>query len=367
MKLVTIIGARPQFIKAAMVSKAIDLNNVEHNNNVISEIIIHTGQHYDYNMSHVFFSQLEIPEPDYHLEVGSGSHGLMTGTMLIKIEEVLQKEQPNWVVVYGDTNSTLAGALAAAKLHIPVAHVEAGLRSFNKQMPEEVNRILADHVSHLLFAPTDTALSNLAAESIVAGVTKSGDVMLDAFLFHQTIAANNSCILSDLGIEQGTYCLATVHRAENTDDQRRLTGIFRALDAIGRKNCKVILPLHPRTRKALAYSGIDLKNLSGVRFIEPVSYLDMVQLEAHANVILTDSGGIQKEAYFAGVPCITLRGETEWLETVKNGVNILAGAETNTILEMYGKALKVDVKLKDGIYGDGHAAEKIVKQLALSC
>lgn len=363
LRIITIVGTRPQFIKAAMVSRAIEQYNLEHPNRVINEIIVHTGQHYDHNMSQVFFNELEIPEPDFHLEVGSGSHGLMTGKMLVKIEDVLHKEQPDWVVVYGDTNSTLAGALAAAKLHIPVAHVEAGLRSFNKQMPEEINRLLTDHVSHLLFAPTDTAVSNLAAESIVHGVAKSGDVMLDAFLLHKSIAADKSGILDDLGVERGNYCLATVHRAENTDNLSRLTGIFRALDIIGSKNHQVILPLHPRTHKTLADKEIDLHSLSGVRIIEPVSYLDMIQLESNSKIIFTDSGGVQKEACFAGIPCVTLRDETEWVETVESGINFLAGSDVDGTVVAFNRALAADMKTTNGIYGDGQAAEKIVELL----
>jgi UDP-GlcNAc3NAcA epimerase len=367
MKIVTIIGARPQFIKAATVSSAIDILNMDSPRLDVQEIIVHTGQHYDYNMSKVFFDELNIPEPDCHLGIGSGNHGRMTGAMLTAVEEVLIAEQPDWTLVYGDTNSTLAGALAAAKLHIPVAHVEAGLRSFNKQMPEEINRLLTDHVSRILFAPTVTAVSNLASENITEGVIKSGDVMLDAYLMHKAEAASKSDILTVLNLAGGCYFLATVHRQENTDNGERLFSIFRALDAIGRKNHKVILPLHPRTRKALADKKIDLNGLLGVQTIEPVGYLDMIQLEVNANIVFTDSGGVQKEAYFAGVPCVTLRDETEWVETVEAGVNFLAGADTEAIIEAYEKALAVDVQLADGLYGDGHAAEKIVESLLSAC
>jgi UDP-GlcNAc3NAcA epimerase len=367
MKLVTIVGARPQFIKAATVSRVIEKLNVDNPRSDVQEFIVHTGQHYDFNMNEVFFDELNIPEPDYHLEAGSGSHGHMTGNMLARIEDVLQHEQPDWVLVYGDTNSTLAGALASAKLRIPVAHVEAGLRSFNKKMPEEINRLLTDHVSRLLFAPTDTAVFNLAAESITDGVIKCGDVMLDAYLMHKAAAASKSDILHVLNLDGGCYSLATVHRQENTDDGERLSTIFRALDAIGRKNHRVILPLHPHTRKALADKRIDLNDLAGVQAIEPVGYLDMIQLEVNANLVFTDSGGVQKEAYFAGVPCVTLRDETEWVETVDAGVNFLAGADTETIVEAGARALTVDVRLADGLYGDGHAAKKIVDSLLSAC
>jgi UDP-N-acetylglucosamine 2-epimerase len=287
----------------------------------------------------------------------------MTGAMLSGIEEVLIAERPNWILVYGDTNSTLAGALAAAKLDIPVAHVEAGLRSFNKKMPEEINRILTDHVSRILFAPTVTAVSNLSAEGITDGVIKSGDVMLDAYLVHKAAAASKSDILTALNIDGGCYFLATVHRQENTDNGERLISIFRALDAIGRNNHKVILPLHPRTRKVVADKRIDLNGLPGVQAIEPVSYLDMIQLEVNSSLIFTDSGGVQKEAYFAGVPCVTLRDETEWVETIDAGVNFLAGASTDAIVEAYERALNVDVRLVDGLYGDGDAAQKVVESL----
>jgi UDP-N-acetylglucosamine 2-epimerase len=367
MKVITIAGARPQFVKAATVSCAFLKAKINQSMTEVFEIIVHTGQHYDYNMSKVFFDDLNIPEPYYHLEVGSGSHGHMTGTMLTKIEDVLQRERPDVVLVYGDTNSTLAGSLAAAKLHFPVAHVEAGLRSFNKKMPEEINRLLTDHVSSFLFAPTETAVNNLKSESIVQGVVKSGDVMLDAYLMHKEKAASKSDILSKLNIDRNGYALATVHRQENTDDDRRLEAIFRAFDKIGANSHRILLPLHPRTRKALAEKGIDPKIYSGVQIIEPVGYLEMIQLEINADVILTDSGGMQKEAYFAGVPCVTLRNETEWVETVEAGVNFLAGAETDAIVKAYERALSVDVRLAEGLFGDGHAAEKIVETLISEC
>jgi UDP-GlcNAc3NAcA epimerase len=316
-----------------------------------------------FNMSRVFFDQLKIPEPNYHLEVGSGSHGDMTGRMLGKLETVLMNERPDWVLVYGDTNSTLAGALSAAKLHIPVAHVEAGLRSFNKRMPEEINRVLTDHLSQLLFSPTDVAIKNLGREGIVDGVFNVGDVMLDAFLHHRASTENRSRILSSLGLEPGQYFLATVHRQENTDDRNRLLGIFRAFERIGSHGFNIILPLHPRTRKALQENNFDIQPKTNMTIIEPVGYLDMIHLEANAALIFTDSGGVQKEAYFAGVPCVTLRNETEWVETVEAGVNFLAGAETDSILNAFERARGANVCLKPGLYGDGHAAEKIVERL----
>jgi UDP-GlcNAc3NAcA epimerase len=363
-KIATIIGARPQFIKASTVSRAISHRPSNGKWNApIREIIIHTGQHYDFNMSRLFFEQLGIPDPEHHLEIGSGLHGDMTGRMLAKLEEVLLNERLDWVLVYGDTNSTLAGALAAAKLHLPVAHVEAGLRSFNKRMPEEINRVLTDHVSQILFAPTETAVENLRKEGITEGVSNVGDVMLDAFLFHQATAAGQSTILNELQMKKGQYFLATIHRQENTDDPVRLFRIIKALETVAHKSFNVILPLHPRTRKILQKNDLLPPEGSVLRFIEPVGYVDMIHLEANAALIFTDSGGVQKEAYFAGVPCVTLRDETEWVETVEAGVNFLAGAETDSIIAAYERARAVDVKLKPGLYGNGHAAEAIVKHL----
>jgi UDP-GlcNAc3NAcA epimerase len=362
MKIVTIIGARPQFIKAGIVSRAI----AKYRRNAaqsIQERVVHTGQHYDYNMSRIFFNDLSIPEPQYHLEIGSGNHGDMTGRMLGKLEEVLLAEKPDWALVYGDTNSTLAGALAAAKLLIPVTHVEAGLRSFNRSMPEEINRVLTDHVSQLLFVPTDAAIKNLAQEGITDGVFKVGDVMLDAFLLYKSDAKLNSTILSDLSLEPKKYYLATVHRQENTDDSNRLSGIFSALRKIGKNGTPIICPLHPRTQKIMKEHGIQIHSGTEVRIIEPVGYLDMIHLEENAALIFTDSGGVQKEAYFAGVPCVTLRNETEWVETVDAGVNFLAGAQSENIIATFECAKRVHVHLKSGLYGDGHAAEKIVNCL----
>ena len=357
MKITTIIGARPQFIKAAVVSRAIADSNklVASNSSLVTEVIVHTGQHYDHNMSEVFFKELEIPEPHLNLEVGSGYHGQQTGQMLIKLEEVMLSEKPDWVLVYGDTNSTLAGALAAVKLHIPVAHVEAGLRSFNKSMPEEHNRVLTDHCSDLLFCPTSAAVKNLKIEGVANGVHRVGDVMFDSVLFNTELATKRSKILETLKLQNKAYALATVHRAENTDDSPRLQAIFEALEKISSESLRVVLPLHPRTRKlydALRFSGAKIK------IIEPVSYLDMLQLEQQARLILTDSGGVQKEAYWMKVPCITLRDETEWIETVEAGWNILAGADRDKIVE----SAKTDRKPSKQYpaYGDGKAGEKIV-------
>ncbi len=320
------------------------------------EVILHTGQHYDYGMSQVFFDELDISLPDVNLGIGSGSHGRQTGQMLMGIEAVLLEERPDWVLVYGDTNSTLAGALAAVKLHIPVAHVEAGLRSFNRRMPEEINRVLTDHVATLLFCPTQTAVDNLRAEGILAGVHNVGDVMCDALLHDGVLAAERSLILEDLGIQEGAYLLTTVHRPRNTDDPTRLRAILDALEAVG--DC-VIFPAHPRTRQAVVEQAQRVP--SNVRLMEPVGYLDMLRLERHARAILTDSGGIQKEAYLFGVPCLTLREETEWVETVRAGWNRLVGADRDRIVEAV-MDLHVPAE-RPPLFGDGHAAERIVSLL----
>lgn len=363
MKLVTIVGARPQFIKAAAVSRAIERHNKKLDGPGITEILVHTGQHYDYTMSQVFFEELEIRVPDYHLGVGSGTHGKMTGTMLEKIEEVLLKEKPGCVMVYGDTNSTLAGALAGAKLHISVAHVEAGLRSFTRQMPEEINRVLTDHVSDLLFCPTGAAVTNLEREGITKGVFKVGDVMFDSFLFYQELAAKRSRILSELKLKARGYCLATVHREENTNDREKLSGIFDAFKKLASPESPFIVPLHPRTSKALTEMGDRRSFGPALRFLDPVSYLDMIQLEANAKVILTDSGGVQKEAYFAQVPCVTLRNETEWVELVEHGVNTLGGHEPERICKVFDEMLERGISLNPDLYGDGKASDETVSIL----
>lgn len=385
MKIVTIIGARPQFIKAAAVSRAIADYNAKGPEAPIYELIVHTGQHYDANMSQVFFDELRIPRPHYHLEIGSGSHGAMTGAMLEKIEAVLLRERPDFVLVYGDTNSTLAGALAAVKLHIPSVHVEAGLRSFNRRMPEEINRIVADQTANLLLCPTQLGVDNLRREGIGAPdqapfdfnqqrVHLVGDVMYDSVLFNAQLAETQSQLLRHLQLAGQPFALATLHRAENTDDPQRLTEIFRALATIAGPELALVLPLHPRTRLRLSDAGLDI-TAPGLRPIDPVGYLDMLSLERHAQVILTDSGGVQKEAYFMGVPCITLRDETEWTETVELGWNCLTGASADKILQAFHRtcarvkgAPPFDIcpgaPSSNSPYGDGRAAEKIVEILA---
>jgi UDP-GlcNAc3NAcA epimerase len=355
-KILTIIGARPQVIKAAMVSRTILEHNRRGADPHIVEEIIHTGQHYDENMSRVFFEQMQIPEPVMNLHAGNGMHGEMTGQMLTLIEKEIVARKPNWVLVYGDTNSTLAGALAAAKLHVPVAHVEAGLRSFNKRMPEEINRILTDHVSAMLFCPSNAAVANLKNEGITRGVHQVGDVMYDAALLFGEIAARESTILCDLGLTPKEYLLATVHRAENADDPARLQDIMAAFEELARTQT-VIFPVHPRTRVKLV--GLTSPP-SGLRLVEPVSFLDMVQLEKHARCILTDSGGVQKEAYFHGVPCVTLRDQTEWVETVKAGWNQVVGAATDKII---AAVTQVNLGATIPEYGQGRSAELVLSFL----
>ncbi|WP_299238962.1 UDP-N-acetylglucosamine 2-epimerase (non-hydrolyzing) [Sulfurihydrogenibium sp.] len=324
MKILTVVGARPQFIKLAPLSKILRENG-------INEIIVHTGQHYDENMNDLFFKELEIPEPDYNLGIGSGSHGEQTGRMLVEIEKIILKENPDLVIVYGDTNSTLAGALAASKLHVKLAHVEAGLRSFNKRMPEEINRVLTDHVSDILFCPTQTAVENLKNEGITNGVYLVGDVMFDALLHFSKISDIKSNILERLNIKPKEYYLATIHRAENTDNYERLKNILTAFSKLDEM---VVFPIHPRTRKMINYYGLDdLLENNNVKVIDPVGYLDMLKLEKNAKAILTDSGGVQKEAFWLKVPCITLRDETEWIETVNLGWNRLVGSNVEKILE----------------------------------
>ncbi len=360
-KIVTIIGARPQFIKIAAVSRAIKTWNQHNPDNQIIDHIVHTGQHFDDNMSGIFFRQLEIPEPAFNLGIAGGSHGAMTGRMLESIESVLQKVEPDWVLAYGDTNSTIAAALAAIKLHIPVAHVEAGLRSFNMRMPEEVNRIVTDSVSTLLFCPTDAAVKNLEREGYVSGVHNVGDVMYDASLHMQAIAERESDVLDRLNLQKRKFILATCHRAENTDDPARLRAILEALSEIGR-DFPVVLPLHPRTRKLAAEYDFDL-NVSGLHVTEPLPYLDMTKLESSAAAIATDSGGVQKEAYFYQVPCITLRDETEWVETVASGWNRLAPPTECPIAHVIREALSSRPATYSQLFGDGKAAEAIVRLL----
>ena len=348
MRILTVVGARPQFIKASPLSRALRQAH--------QEILLHTGQHYDYEMSKVFFEELGIPEPARNLGVGSASHGEQTGAMLQRIEEVLFEEGPDLVLVYGDTNSTLAGALAAVKLHIPVAHVEAGLRSFNRDMPEEINRVLTDHASTLLLCPTSTAVQNLAQEGITSGVHNVGDVMYDAVLRNVKLAEQRSSILSKLEVDPGSYVLTTVHRPRNTDHRARLISILEALNQAAEP---IVFPAHPRTQQAI--DRIDYSLGPHVRFTKPVGYLDMLALEKSARMILTDSGGVQKEAYFLGTPCITLREETEWTETLLGGWNVLAGADRDKILSLL-RSHEPDSE-RQAVFGDGRASQRILAVL----
>jgi UDP-GlcNAc3NAcA epimerase len=346
MKIVSIVGARPQFVKAAALSRELRRQH--------QEVLVHTGQHYDYEMSGIFFDGLEMPAADVNLEVGSGSHGLQTGAMLSKIEEVLVAEKPDWMVVYGDTNSTLAGALAASKLHVPVAHVEAGLRSFNRRMPEEINRIVADHLSNLLFCPSDASVKNLAVEGIAGTVHLVGDIMLDVLNWaRERLAVRPSDMVKKLGLEERRYSLVTVHRSENTDDPRRLAEI---LTALGDLDEQMLFPVHPRARKIITKEGYQLA--PNIRLIDPVGYLDMVDLTRRARIVLTDSGGLQKEAYWLGVPCVTLRDETEWVETVEAGWNTLTGSDHDRIVET--ARTFVPPSAHPSLYGDGTTAAQCV-------
>ena len=354
-KIVTIVGARPQFVKAAIVSRALEKSG-------ILEVIVHTGQHYDPNMSALFFEEMQIQLPKYNLEISNLSHGAMTGRMLEEIEKILIADKPEMVLVYGDTNSTLAGALAASKLHIPVGHVEAGLRSFNNQMPEEINRILTDRIASVLFCPTTTAIENLRTEGFEnfdCKVINCGDVMQDAALFYAGISDQNSTIISKLNLENQTFVLATLHRQENTDDPVKLKNIFEALNKIS-SSTRVVLPIHPRTRKILAEAGIQ----PSFDLIDPVGYLDMIGLLKNCRIVLTDSGGLQKEAYFFKKYCITLRDETEWVELVKNGYNLLAGNDQLKILNAYQELLSKTSDFSVNLYGNGHASEIIAEYLA---
>jgi len=357
-KILSVVGARPQFIKAAAVSRAL------RSTRGVREVLVHTGQHYDPGMSSVFFRELGIPRPDRNLGIGSGSHGAQTGRMLEALERTIARESPDWVLVYGDTNSTLAGALAAAKMKFSVAHVEAGLRSFNRAMPEEINRVVADHVSDLLFAPTRAAVVNLRQEGIARHkILRVGDVMYDAALHYGEKAARVSKVLRNLALGDQDYVLATIHRAENTDDPRRLHAIFDALHRLS-NDIAVVVPVHPRTRKALASSGW----LAGrkLRLIDPVGYLDMAMLEKHARLIATDSGGVQKEAFFYRVPCATLRTETEWEELVESGWNRLVPPFTavgiyRTLHRMLTSFRRP--RAAPGLYGTGDAARRIAHAL----
>ena len=376
MKVLSIVGARPQFVKAAMVVEAVRRHNrTSEPKRRITHKLLHTGQHYDPKMSDVFFEQLPLPKPHFNLEAGSGSHGFQTARMLEGIEKTLEKERPDVIVVYGDTNSTVAGALAAAKLHIGVAHVEAGLRSFNREMPEEINRVATDHLSDLLFCPTVTAVENLRNEGIRKNVFLNGDVMLDAVQAFAVLAQKRKTLLNRLAVESGSYVLATVHRAENTDSPEKLTALFEALLDL---KLPVVLPLHPRVRHKLGQMPIfksirtRLETSSDIRISEPASYLDMLMLEKNARLVLTDSGGVQKEAFFLGIPCLTLREETEWVETLKGGWNQLVGSDQKRITRAvksiwnnngYHPIGRPDLKA----FGNGRSTELIVKQILNHC
>lgn len=358
MKILTVVGARPQFIKAAVVSRALRAHHP-----AVQEVLVHTGQHYDVNMSDVFFDELDIPHPDHHLGIGGGTHGQNTGRMIEAIEAVLIAERPDRVLVYGDTDSTLASALASVKLYIPLAHVEAGLRSFNRRMPEEINRVLTDQVADLLFTPTTTAVANLRAEGVaVERICAVGDVMYDAALFYAERAISQSTILDALGLKPGQYVLATLHRAENTDDPERLASILSGLLRVAREQ-PVVCPLHPRTRAAIARLDLLDEVMSHLIVREPLGYLDMVMLERHAAVVATDSGGVQKEAFFYQVPCVVFRQETEWVELVEIGAACLVGADRERI---YDAVLKDPPRMGGqgaSIFGEGDSGRKIAEAL----
>ena len=364
MRLMQVVGARPQFVKLAPVCRAIAAANAAGAR--IEDFVVHTGQHYDPAMSGVFFAELEIPEADLDLGVGSGTHGRQTARMLEALEAAMLERRPELVLTYGDTNSTLAATLAAAKLHLPVAHVEAGLRSFNRRMPEEANRLVADHLSDLLFAPTPEAMRNLANEGLGARARQVGDVMLDAIRAFAPLALERSRVLDRIGLEPGAYLVATLHRAENTTPER-LAPLVAALADVGTAARPVVLPLHPRTANVVREAGLDLPRAGGLLAIEPLGYLDMIALVARARIVLTDSGGLQKEAFFLGRPCVTLREETEWVETVSGGGNLVAGTEPRRILE---SVAAWDARLAGGgpdfsaeigrSFGDGRAAARIV-------
>jgi len=350
MKIFTIVGARPQFVKAAVLSRLI---RTDYWKDKVSEILVHTGQHYDENMSDVFFNEMEIPKPDYNLNIGSGSHGKMTGEMLIEIENLLLNEKPDLVLVYGDTNSTLAGALAASKLNIPIAHVEAGLRSFWKEMPEEQNRILTDHISSWLFCPTEPAVENLQKEGIKTSVYNVGDIMLDANNYYR------SKVVSEEKNNEEEFILATVHRAENTNNLDKLQNIIEAFNKI---DTKIVLPLHPRTKKIIKSN--DIKISDNIDIIDPIGFYEMLSLETNCKCIITDSGGVQKEAYFSKKPCITLREKTEWVETTESGWNVLVGTDTHKIINAY-KNLNIP-KAYESFYGNGNTADRILQTLVSS-
>jgi len=355
MKVLTVVGARPQFVKAAAISREIAKYPDIH------EVIVHTGQHFDANMSRVFFEELEIALPHYHLNVKSLSHGAMTGRMIEKIEEILLMEKPDFVIVYGDTNSTLAGALAAKKQHVRVVHVEAGLRSFNMQMPEEINRILTDRISDILYCPTDRAVENLRQEGFsrfFCKVIRTGDVMMDAAFYYEKISCRKSRIIDKLKLKDEEFLLCTIHREENTNNINRLISIVNALNKLS-KGAKVVVPLHPRTARILRGNVVRIDFTA----IEPVSYFDMIELLKHARLVLTDSGGLQKEAYFFCKPCVTLREETEWEELISAGCNVLAGTDADEIVASVARLLSASLVFAGDLYGKGNASETIVQSL----
>jgi UDP-N-acetylglucosamine 2-epimerase len=355
MKVLTIIGARPQFIKAAALSRY--LKNLPN----IKEIILHTGQHYDNNMNDNFFFELNIPKPDYNLGVGSDTHARQTAKMMIDIEDIALREWPDFILIYGDTNSTIAGAIVGAKLHIPVVHVEAGLRSYDREMPEEINRVVSDVISAILFCPTQTAVNNLKREGITKGVYNVGDIMLETYLYYKDKAQKTSTILNGLNLKPKEYILCTIHRASNTDNTENLKNIF-----IGLTDSKetIILPLHPRTKKKINQNESFKKYIgSNIRIIDPVGYFDMICLEINAKKIVTDSGGVQKEAYFNKIPCITLRENTEWVETIKEGVNKLVGVDPEKIKENINDFYPPDQNYSKQLFGDGKTSAKIIERL----
>ncbi|MBD2700705.1 UDP-N-acetylglucosamine 2-epimerase (non-hydrolyzing) [Spirosoma sp. BT702] len=377
LKLLTLIGARPQIIKASALSRAIRLNF----SGQISEVIVHTGQHYDENMSAVFFDELAIPAPAYNLRVGSGKHGEQTAKMIVEVESILELEQPDYLILYGDTNSTLAGAIAASKQHVPIVHIEAGLRSYNKKMPEEVNRILTDHVSTYLFPPTQTGVENLQKEGFTLnnqppytmdnpGIFNVGDITYDNSLYFCDVAASRTDITERLQLQESPYALVTIHRNANTDDAMRLNAIFDTLLTIATTySTKLIIPLHPRTAKqmiALLKENLykALFSSSKISFLPPVSFLEMITLEQQASLIITDSGGVQKEAYYYQKPCIVLRSETEWVEIVENGAAFLCDANPGLILDAYNSITKSNAIQFRKIYGDGKTAESILNILS---
>lgn len=378
-KIFTIIGARPQIIKAAAISREIKKSY----SNKIEEVIIHTGQHYDENMSNVFFEELGIPKPTHNLNIGSGKHGEQTAKMIIGIEILLEEEEPNYILIYGDTNSTLSGAIAASKIQVPVIHIEAGLRSYNKKMPEEINRVLSDHVSSYLFPPTETGLDNLKKEGFSLNskppysfdnpaIFNFGDVMYDNSMYFSEIADKKSNILSELGINNEKFILTTIHRNNNTDDSKRLNDIFRSLlDISNKHNIKVILPLHPRTlkQKTLYLSddlSLKINDSSNIIIIEPVSFLDMIQLEKKSELIITDSGGVQKEAFFFAKPCLILRQETEWVEIVESGAAELCDADYDKIIKAFDNFIDLKIDRNNSLYGSGNASAKILELILSS-